>query len=260
MGKLDGLTALVSGGGTGIGRVVAARLHAEGAFVTICGRRREKLQEAAASISPLGERIAAVPADLTRDADVAGLAAEVGRRGAGLDILVNCAGVMRFGRLDGLQPGALASMLDVNTLAPWRLAVAVLPLLRQRGGGAIVNVSSLSGLRPFAGSGAYCTSKAALIMLSQVMALELAADRIRVNVVCPGMVEDTELGDGMFSPAEVAASYDRFRPLHPLSRNGTPEDVAEAVLYLAGSASSWVTGAVLPLDGGRHLTTNSPRQ
>ena len=95
-------------------------------------------------------------------------------------------------------------------------------------------------------------------MLSQVMALELARDHVRVNVLCPGMVEDTELGDGMFSAAQTAASYDRFRPLHPLGRNGTPRDIAEAALYLCSDASSWVTGAVLPLDGGRHLTTNSP--
>jgi len=77
-------------------------------------------------------------------------------------------------------------------------------------------------------------------------------------VVCPGMVEDTELGDGVFSAADVAASYDRFRSVHPLGRNGKPRDVAEAVLFLCSEASSWITGAVLPLDGGRHLTTNRP--
>jgi NAD(P)-dependent dehydrogenase (short-subunit alcohol dehydrogenase family) len=138
------------------------------------------------------------------------------------------------------------------------MSVAVLPLLRQRGGGAIVNVSSISGMRPFAGSGAYCMSKAALLMLTQVMALELAADHVRVNAVCPGMVEDTGLGDAIFRPEQVTASYDRFRALHPLGRNGTPADVASAVAYLAGPESTWVTGAILPLDGGRQLTTNAP--
>ena len=95
-------------------------------------------------------------------------------------------------------------------------------------------------------------------MLTQVMALELAGEGIRVNAECPGMVEDTGLGDEVFSPEQVSASYDRVRPLHPPGRNGTPGDVADAVLYLCSASSSWVTGAILPLDGGRHLTTNRP--
>ncbi|HEY9593652.1 MAG TPA: SDR family oxidoreductase, partial [Spirochaetia bacterium] len=157
-----------------------------------------------------------------------------------------------------LKPRELREMLEVNTIAPWMLSMAVVPLMRARGAGSIVNISSISGIRPFAGSGGYCTSKSALVMMSQVMALELAADRIRVNVICPGMVEDTELGDALFSPAQVQASYDRFRPTHPLGRNGKPADVAEAALFFASAQSAWVTGAVLPLDGGRQLTTNSP--
>jgi NAD(P)-dependent dehydrogenase (short-subunit alcohol dehydrogenase family) len=88
------------------------------------------------------------------------------------------------------------------------------------------------------------------------MALELASENIRVNVICPGMVEDTELGNGIFSPEQVTASYEKFRPLHPLGRNGKPADVAEAALFFASPESSWVTGSVLPMDGGRHLTTN----
>jgi NAD(P)-dependent dehydrogenase (short-subunit alcohol dehydrogenase family) len=258
MGMLDGRTALVTGGGSGIGRAVATRLHEEGAFVFICGRRPEKLEQARAAIAAGGERIAHAAADLTKAGEIAALVRSVEARGAGLDILVNCAGIMRFGRLEILEPSALNAMFDINTFAPWRLSVAVLPLMRERGGGAIVNISSISGIRPFEGSGAYCMSKAALIMMSQVMALELARDGVRVNVLCPGMVEDTELGSGIFSSADVAASYDRFRSLHPLGRNGKPRDVAEAVLFLCSEASSWITGAVLPLDGGRHLTTNRP--
>jgi NAD(P)-dependent dehydrogenase (short-subunit alcohol dehydrogenase family) len=257
MGSFEGRTALVTGGGSGIGRAVAQRLHGEGSFVFICGRRSEKLEQTRAAIGG-GERVAAVAADLTREDGVRAVAQAVADRGRGLDVLANCAGIMRFGRLEGLDPASLRSLLDINTLAPWRVSVSVLPFMRQRGGGAIVNIASISGLRPFEGSGAYCMSKAALIMLTQVMALELAGEGIRVNAVCPGMVEDTGLGDEVFSPEQVSASYDRFRPLHPLGRNGTPGDVADAVLYLCGASSSWVTGAILPLDGGRHLTTNRP--
>ncbi len=258
MALLEGCTAVVAGAGSGIGRAIAQRLHEEGAFLVICGRREEKLRETSALISASAERIAMVPADVTRAQDVARLVADVQQRRGGLDVLVNCMGLMRFGKLEGLAPGALHEMLDVNTVAPLQLSVALLPLMRARHGGSIVNISSISGMRPFEGSGAYCMAKAALIMMSQVMALEVAADRIRVNVICPGMVEDTELGDAIFAREQVAASYERFRPTHPLGRNGKPRDVAEAALFFASPQSDWVTGAVLPLDGGRHLTTNKP--
>jgi len=261
MGTLEGRTALVTGGGTGIGRAVAGRLAAEGAVVVICGRRAAALEQARAAITAdVADpgRVVAVTADVTREEDVRAVAKALADRAQGLDVLVNCAGMMRFGRLDALDSAGMRTMFDVNTFAPWRMSVAVLPLLRQRGAGAIVNIASISGTRPFEGSGAYCMSKAAIVMLTQVMALELAGEGIRVNAVAPGMVEDTGLGDAAFSPAQVAASYDRFRPLHPLGRNGTPADVADAVLFLASPASSWITGAILPLDGGRHLTTNRP--
>jgi NAD(P)-dependent dehydrogenase (short-subunit alcohol dehydrogenase family) len=258
MERLEGRTALVAGGGSGIGHAIARRFHQEGAFVFICGRREAKLVDACAAISPSGERIAGVPADVTRDADIGRVVREVGARAGGLDILANCSGMMRFGKLESLDPALLGEMFNANTFAPWRLSSAVLPLMRARGGGSIVNISSISGLRPFEGSGAYCMAKSALIMMSQVMALELASENIRVNVICPGMVEDTELGDAIFSPDQVRASYERFRPLHPLGRNGKPGDIAEAALFFASPESSWATGSVLPLDGGRHLTTNKP--
>jgi NAD(P)-dependent dehydrogenase (short-subunit alcohol dehydrogenase family) len=261
MGMLEGRTALVTGGGTGIGRGVARRLAAEGAFVFVCGRRAAALEQARAEIAEAigrGDRVAVIAADVTREDDLRAVAKAVADRGQGLDVLVNCAGMMRFGRLDTLESAGMRTMFDVNAFAPWRVSVAALPLLRQRGAGAIVNIASISGMRPFEGSGAYCMSKAALLMLTQVMALELAGEGIRVNAVCPGMVEDTGLGDAVFSKEQVAASYDRFRPLHPLGRNGTPTDVADAVLFLVSPASSWITGAILPLDGGRHLTTNRP--
>jgi NAD(P)-dependent dehydrogenase (short-subunit alcohol dehydrogenase family) len=256
MGRLEGHTALVTGGGSGIGRAIAKRFHEEGAFVFVCGRRQEKLRESCALIAPSGERVAAIPADLTRDGDIKRILEEIGGKKSGLDVLANCTGMMSFALLEKLDPAALRGMFDTNTFAPWRLSVAALPLMRQRRGGSIVNVSSISGMRPFEGSGAYCMSKAALIMMSQVMALELASENIRVNVICPGMVENTELGAAIFSPSQVIASYEKFRALHPLGRNGVPADVAEAALFFASAESSWVTGAVLPLDGGRHLTTN----
>ena len=258
MGMLEGCTTLVAGGGSGIGRAVAKRFHDEGSFVFICGRREARLRESCGFISPSGEGVVAVQADLTRGEDIERLAESIRAGCGGLDALVNCAGIMRFGGLETLEPGALREILDINAVAPWQLSVAMLPLMRAREAASIVNIASISGMRPFEGSGAYCMSKSALIMMSQVMALELAPEGIRVNVLCPGLVEDTELGDAIFSPEQVEASYTRFRSTHPLGRNGKPIDVAEAALFLASAQSSWITGAVLPVDGGRHLASNKP--
>jgi NAD(P)-dependent dehydrogenase (short-subunit alcohol dehydrogenase family) len=109
------------------------------------------------------------------------------------------------------------------------------------------------------GAGLYCTSKAAVQMLSQTLALEHAPDQIRVNLICPAVVEGTELSLPIVGEAGVQDFYDKLRPCHPLGRNGRPEDVAEAVLYFASEASRWVTGAILPVDGGRLLASNRPK-
>jgi NAD(P)-dependent dehydrogenase (short-subunit alcohol dehydrogenase family)/broad specificity phosphatase PhoE len=258
MGRLEGKIALVTGAGSGIGLAIARCFHQEGASVVLCGRRVERLAGGAREISPGGERITVAAADLTVEEELSRVAELAGRQARRLDILVNCAGIMRFAGLADTGVDDMLRMFKINTFAPWRMSVALLPLFRAAGGGSIVNVASISGSRPFAGSGAYCMSKAALIMMSQVMALELARDRIRVNCISPGMVEDTELGDSLFTPEQVRFSYDRFRPLHPLGRNGRPIDVAQAALFFACEESAWITGGVLPLDGGRHLTTNAP--
>jgi NAD(P)-dependent dehydrogenase (short-subunit alcohol dehydrogenase family) len=193
-----------------------------------------------------------VEADIRRV--VAAALAQTGR----IDVLVNNAGMLRFGSLEESDPAIWEAVLRVNAFAPWRFMVAVLPAMRVAGGGAIVNISSIGGLKAFAGVGLYCTSKAALQMLSQVMALEVAADNIRVNLVCPSMVEGTEIADPMFGAEGSAEYWERIRPLHPLGRNGKPEDVADAVLFLASAQSAWMTGAILNLDGGRHLATGRP--
>jgi meso-butanediol dehydrogenase/(S,S)-butanediol dehydrogenase/diacetyl reductase len=175
-----------------------------------------------------------------------------------IDILVNNAGVMRFGKLDETDHSSWDMQMLTNAYAPWRLMVAVLPELRKVGGGSIINISSIAGLKAFPGVGLYCTSKAALQMLSQVMAMEAASDNIRVNLICPAVVEDTELPFPIFGEEKASEFYDNMRPLHPLGRNGTPEDVADAALFLASDQSSWITGTILNLDGGRHLATNRP--
>ena len=259
MGKLDGKKALITGGGSGIGFAVARRFHQEGAYVVICGRRKQVLARAKSQISPESKRIHAIPCDVTDEIQVKKLINETLKVAGGLDILVNNAGIMRFGSMEESDPTIWDQVMTVNAFAPWRLMVAVVPIMRKQGEGAIVNLSSIAGHKALPGAGIYCTSKAALQMLSQVMALELAGDKIRINMICPGLVEETELADSIFGKEGVPDFYKKLRPLHPLGRSGKPGDVADLALFLASDESSWITGAIIPLDGGRHMASNRPK-
>ncbi len=258
MEKMKDKTAIVTGGGTGIGFAIARRFHEEGAYVVICGRRREKLEKASSAISPAGERVLAVTADVTSEEDIGKVVRAAAAETGGIDVLVNNAGLMRFGKLEEASPDSWDLMMTTNVRAPWRFMVAVLPEMRKRGGGAIVNISSIAGIRTLPGAGVYCASKAALQAVTQVLAMEAAPEGIRVNALCPAVVEDTELADPIFGREKVSNFYDTMRPLHPLGRNGKPSDIAEAALFLASQDSAWITGVLLSVDGGRHMATNRP--
>ncbi|HUT64145.1 MAG TPA: SDR family oxidoreductase [Anaerolineae bacterium] len=256
METLKGKTALITGGGTGIGCAIAKRFHEEGAFVVICGRRKEKLAEAAADISSDGERVYRVVADITDEEHVKCLIEKVIQKTSHLDILVNNAGVMRFGQLHETTLEEWNLMVSTNAFGPWRLMVHAVPQLRKAGGGSIINISSISGIKAFHGSGVYCMSKAALQTLSQVMAMEVASDNIRVNCILPALVEDTELAYPIFGEENIQAFWEKIRPLHPMGRSGKPSDIADAALFFASDQSSWITGTLLSVDGGRHMATN----
>ena len=258
MDMLKGKTAIVTGGGTGIGLAIARRFCEEGAAVVICGRREERLKEAAGTMAAGPGRVLPVRADVTVEDEIRALVRMAEEKTGRLDILVNNAGVMRFARLDEADHAQWDLLMQTNVWAPWRLMVAALPALRRAGGGSIINLSSIAGIKSFPGAGLYCTSKTALQALSQVMAVEAAADGIRVNVICPALVEETELADPIFGQEGVPRFYEAMRPLHPLGRNGRPRDIAEAALFLASGQSAWVTGVILPVDGGRQLATNRP--
>ena len=188
MGQLDNRKAVITGGGTGIGRAIAKRFHDEGAYVTITGRREEKLAETSGGISPGNERILCVPADITVEEDMKQLVAAAGEKMGGIDILVNNAGVMRFGKLDEMPMDDWDLMMKTNAWGPWRLMVHVLPYMRKTGGGSIINISSIAGIKAFAGAGVYCASKAALQAISQIAAMETAMENIRVNCILPASV------------------------------------------------------------------------
>lgn len=258
MGLLDGKTAIITGGGTGIGLGIAKLFHSEGANVVLCGRRMDKLTEAAAKISQGGEAVFTVQADVTVEADIKRIVEVTVKKTGKIDILVNNAGIRVYGRLDEIDPALWDAMMNTNTRSSWRLMVAVLPEMRRVGGGSIINMSSIAGIKAFEGNGIYGISKAALQQLSQVMAMEVASENIRVNVICPGVVEGTDVFDSIDGKENIQKRYDQMRVLHPMGRNGQLIDVAEAALFLASDQSSWITGIILPVDGGRHLATNRP--
>ncbi len=258
MGQLTGKTAIVTGAGTGIGRSIAKRFHQEGAFVVLAGRRADKLEESAAIIAEDGGRVLAVSTDITDEAQIKALLEKTAQTAGNPDILVNNAGVMRFASLSETPLEEWDLMMRTNTYAPWRLMVNAAPFMLKQGGGSIINISSIAGIKSFPGAGVYCASKAAMQVLSQVMAMEFAAEQIRVNCILPALVEDTELAWPIMGKENIPEFYEGLRTLHPMQRNGKPKDIADAALFFASEQSSWITGTLLSVDGGRHMATNRP--
>ena len=243
--RLEERVALVTGASRGIGLAVARRIVQEGGRVCLTGRKQEGLDAAVAELGPDVAMAVAGSAD-DPDHQDATLAAVLERFGR-LDVLVNNTGVNpSYGALAEADLGALRKILEVNVLAAlvWARKACAAGLTRE--GGAVVNVASVAGLRPAAGIGFYGTSKAALMHLTQQLAVELAPG-VRVNAVAPAVVR-TRFAGALFEgrEAEVVEGY-------PLGRLGEPEDVAAAVAFLASDDASWITGQTLVIDGGLTL-------
>lgn len=250
--EFDGKVALITGGGTGIGKEVAQRLLSRGARgVVINGRRGDVLERTASELDSSGKRVVAVSGSIGEPDVARAMVARAGDQFGGVDILINNAGI--FAPKPFLEHTAedLSRYLNVILEGTFFASQAATPAMRERGGGAIVNVGSMwadhaVGATP---SSAYSAAKAGVHALTRNLAIELASDHIRVNAVAPAVV-DTPVYETFIPKDEVAETLATFHSFHPIGRNGQPGDVAEAVLFLAGPQSAWTTGAVLAVDGG----------
>jgi len=237
--RLKGRTAVVTGGGRGLGRAIVRALAREGADVAFSYResRRGALEEAEA-VRRLGRRSFTGPADARVPGEVVAFVEEAAEALDGLDLLVNNVGVFRRVPLDEMSEEVLDEAFDVNVKATVMASRAAVPHMQRRGGGAIVNVASLGGLRPWPSHLAYCASKAALVMTTRCLAVALAP-RIRVNAVAPGVIDPP-------------GAEDAVRRRIPAGRFGTQAEVVEAVVFLL-AGGGYTTGEVLRIDGGRAL-------
>ena len=244
-GRFDGRTALVTGGGTGIGFACARALVAGGARVTIAGRREDVLAKAAAE---LGGGTAIVRCDVTSDADVEAAVAAAERQGP-LRLAVNAAGTGNVGSvLNGPVP-EFQALIDTNLTGVYRSLRAEAIAMQRAGGGAIVNVSSIAGALTHRWMSAYCASKAGVNMLSACAADDLGEHGIRVNAVMPSLVPTELTGMLVDNPAVVEEYLRRM----PVARLGTPEDVANLVAFLLSEESGWITGQAIAVDGGHTI-------
>lgn len=250
MARLAGKTAFVTGAGSGIGRACAELFAQEGARVALAGRRREALEAAAAAIvSRKGEALV-VPCDVTKAADVERALGETVKRFGRIDAVVNNAGALLVATATETSEDEWDRLMGVNLKGPFLVSREAVKRMRASGGGSIVNIGSVLGLVAMPKRAAYAASKGGLALLTKAMAIDHAAENIRVNCICPAIVE-TELVQELFSgqPDPEAARRARAQTI-PLGRFGRPQDVAQLAVFLASEESAWMTGATIPVDGG----------
>jgi NAD(P)-dependent dehydrogenase (short-subunit alcohol dehydrogenase family) len=241
--RLENKIAIITGGGSGIGLSCAQLFCQEGAKVVIFGRRKNRLEEAARGI---GLNILAIPGDITCKEDIQRLVETTVNSYGRVDILVNSAGIFTGAPLHEVTDDDWESVLDLNMTSVFKLTREILPHMIRQKSGSIVNISSILSLVAAPGTSAYNVSKGALNQFSRSLAVEYGSSGIRSNAICPGLIA-TEMTEELMNDEDLMREWSKN---YPIGRFGKPEDVARACLFLASEESSFITGAILPVDGG----------
>jgi NAD(P)-dependent dehydrogenase (short-subunit alcohol dehydrogenase family) len=244
--------AVITGASRGIGRAIALRLAQAGAKVVVSSRKLENVKGTVDEIEAMGREALPLQAHVGRTDEVAALIARAMEAYGRIDVVVNNAATNpHFGPLLSASEDQWDKILDTNAKGVFRVCRAVVPHMETQGGGKIINLTSIAGLRPSPGMGVYSISKAAIIMLTQVLAMELGHANIQVNAIAPGVIR-TRFSQMLWQTPQIA---EPILSQVPLSRFGEPEDVAGLALYLASSASDYVTGSVFVVDGGMNVAS-----
>jgi NAD(P)-dependent dehydrogenase (short-subunit alcohol dehydrogenase family) len=252
--RLAGRVALITGGTSGIGQATALLFAQEGAAVALTGRRSDLGQAVASQIEAGAGRASFIPADHTQAEDCRRVVDTVLAEFGQINILFNNAGIVLRGNAENTSEEDWAYTLALNVTAVWRMSKLVLPVMRAQGGGVIINNASDWGLVGGADAVAYCVSKGAVVQMTRAMALDHAREHIRINAVCPGdTFVERWVQTGYFANSphnDLAAGLAELGQALPMGRVGRAEEIAQAVLFLASDAASFITGATLVVDGG----------
>ena len=245
--QLDGKIALVTGASKGIGEAMANGLAEFGAKVIVSSRKQSAVDGVAEELKAKGFAATAIAANMGSTVDIRHLVTEAAAAYGGLDIIINNAATNPvFGPVQNTDEKAFDKIIDVNLKGPFELCKLAYPILRERGGGSIIHISSIGGVTPEAGIGIYSVSKAAIINLTQAMAQDWGPDQIRVNAICPGLIK-TKFSEALWNNEEILK---RFLKHTPLNRAGNPDDVAGLAVFLASDAAAYCSGGVYMVDGG----------
>jgi NAD(P)-dependent dehydrogenase (short-subunit alcohol dehydrogenase family) len=252
MTRLQGKVTIITGGASGIGLATARLFLQEGAKVVLVARNEQRGREALRLLSFAGERVVFFPCDVRRSTDCDRVVRKTVEIFGRLDILFNNAGVIYIEHtVTNTSEEMWDETMDVNLKGTFLMSRAAIPEMVKSGGGVIINNASVFGLVGGMGAAAYCAAKGGVVLLTKAMALDHAAQNIRVNCVCPGSVDTPMLQAEMEDLGGADKMKQVFAARHPMNRIASPEEVAQVVLFLASDEASFVTGASIPVDGGR---------